>query len=70
MAEPSPGTGPAPDATTGVPRWVKVFVLLGAVVVALAVIAMLAGHGPGDRGPGGHLGTAEAHPPVAAEHHP
>lgn len=41
---PSPGFG----EDTGVPRWVKVFVVLFLLLVLLVVVALLAGgHGPG-----------------------
>jgi hypothetical protein len=29
------------------PRWVKVFAIVGAVVLVLLVVMLLAGHGPG-----------------------
>ena len=31
----------------GVPRWVKVFAVVGLLVVVLVVVMLLAGHGPG-----------------------
>lgn len=34
----------------GVPRWVKVFAIVGALVVALVVVLLLSGHGPGRHG--------------------
>jgi hypothetical protein len=34
-------------AGTEVPRWVKVFIAIGAVLVVLVVVALLGGHGPG-----------------------
>jgi hypothetical protein len=34
----------------GVPRWVKIFVILGAVLVAFVVVLLLSGHGPGRHG--------------------
>ena len=44
MTEPSS----ARDARrTGTPRWVKVFAIVGVVLVVLVVVALLAGHGPG-----------------------
>ena len=33
-----------------VPRWVKVFVVVGAVAVVLLVVALVSGHGPGRHG--------------------
>jgi hypothetical protein len=44
MNEPSTaprGRGP------GMPRWVKVFAIVGAVVLVLLVVMLLTGHGPG-----------------------
>ena len=55
-------TGIAPDreATTGTPRWVKVFGLIAFVVILLFVILMFV-RGPGGRhGPGRHMGSADA----------
>jgi hypothetical protein len=51
MADPSPHTDDAP----GTPRWVKVFGIAG-IVLALLVVVMLLVGGPGDHGPGRHLG--------------
>jgi hypothetical protein len=51
--------------TIGMPRWVKVFGIIGLVVVLLFVIALVAGggsHGPGRHTPGGQAqssGVAE-----------
>ena len=36
----------------GMPRWVKVFVVVGAVIAVLAVVSLVAG---GEHGPGRHL---------------
>jgi hypothetical protein len=36
-----------------VPRWVKVFAVIGAVVIILFAVALLTGHGPSRHG-GGH----------------
>jgi hypothetical protein len=33
--------------TEPTPRWVKVFAIAGAAILALVVVALLAGHGPG-----------------------
>ncbi|GIJ48029.1 hypothetical protein Val02_49150 [Virgisporangium aliadipatigenens] len=38
-------TGSSPGG--GTPRWVKAFAIVGAVLVVLIVVALLAGHGPG-----------------------
>lgn len=70
MAEPPPysdsdgearddiGGGSALDATSGPPRWVKVFGITAVVVLVLVVIMLLAGgHNPGRHsgsGRGGH----------------
>ena len=43
------------------PRWVKVFVLIGLVVLVLVAIMLLAGHGPSQ-----HLGQALALVPAPA----
>ena len=40
---------PGSDAA-GVPRWVKVFAVVGAVIVVLVVALLLSGHGPGRHG--------------------
>lgn len=32
------------------PRWVKIFAVVGALIVVLLVVALLAGHGPGRHG--------------------
>jgi hypothetical protein len=32
------------------PRWVKVFAIVGVVVVALVIVALLGGHGPSRHG--------------------
>lgn len=34
----------------GMPRWVKIFAIVGAILVALVVVALLSGHGPGRHG--------------------
>jgi hypothetical protein len=34
----------------GVPRWVKIFAIGGAILVALVVVLLLSGHGPGRHG--------------------
>lgn len=42
------GIGPPPtDQRIGAPRWVKVFGIVGAVLVVLVVVMLLTGHGPG-----------------------
>jgi hypothetical protein len=43
---------PTPDPR---PRWVKMFLIVtGAVIVLAGVVLILAGHSPGERGPGRH----------------
>jgi hypothetical protein len=44
---------PDREPTTGPPRWVKVFGLMGLVLVVLIVIMLLTGHGPGRHMHGG-----------------
>lgn len=49
---------PAPGAATasGMPRWVKVFLIVVIVLVVLAVVALLTSRGgPGGHGPRRHL---------------
>lgn len=50
----TPGNGPTDrqpaTAPHGLPRWVKVFIAVTLLVVVVGVIAMLAGHGPGQHG--------------------
>ena len=44
------GTDPVQGPVTGVPRWVKVFLLVSSAIVVLGVVMMLlvgGGHGPG-----------------------
>ena len=36
----------------GTPRWVKVFAVVGVVLVVLVIVALLGGHGPGRHGAG------------------
>ena len=38
-----------PAGPTGTPRWVKMFAIVGLVLVLLIVVMLLAGHGPGSR---------------------
>lgn len=37
----------AQDPATRTPRWVKVFAIIAAVVVALLLVMLFTGHGPG-----------------------
>jgi hypothetical protein len=60
------GSGPDHAATSGAPRWVKVFGIIAVVIVVLFVIMLLTGgggHGPGRHtgsGPGGHTAPSSA----------
>jgi uncharacterized cupredoxin-like copper-binding protein len=59
------GVGPDRGSTTGMPRWVKVFLIVALVVVLLFVILLLTGggHGPGrhrTEGGGDSGGPADA----------
>ena len=55
---------PATDLTTGTPRWVKVFAIVGVVVVLLIVVMLLTGHGPGRHMHGGLGRVVPATAPV------
>lgn len=52
------GAGPDRGSITGMPRWVKTFLIVALVVVLLVVILLLAGggHGPGRHRSGGDGG--------------
>jgi hypothetical protein len=52
----------SPDEHRGMPRWVKVFAVLGIVLVVLVIVMLFTGHGPG-RHTGG---TNHAAGPAAA----
>jgi uncharacterized cupredoxin-like copper-binding protein len=57
------GVGPGRGSTTGMPRWVKAFLIVALVVVLLLVILLLTGggHGPARHtSTGGHGGPADA----------
>jgi hypothetical protein len=43
---PDVGAQPSPPERNGTPRWVKVFALLGIVLVALVIVMLFTGHGP------------------------
>lgn len=45
------------EPISGVPRWVKVFAVIGLVLVLVVVVALLSGHGP-SRHMGGHAAAA------------
>lgn len=65
MADPTPypdtgeDTGAGRDGTsaTGMPRWVKAFLIIAIVLVLLGVVALLTGRGGpgGGHGPGRHI---------------
>jgi hypothetical protein len=62
------GNGQDGSSTTGMPRWVKVFLIVAVALGVLAVVAMLVVGG--EHGPGRHqfmITTLDAalHPPVA-----
>ena len=52
------GYDPARSPATGVPRWVKVFLLVTAAIVVLGVVVMLLVEG--DHGPGRHQSAPAA----------
>ena len=57
--------GSRPGSTEeSTPRWVKVFGVVGLVLVLLMLIALLTGHGPGRHMPSGH--RLDGHTPAAA----
>ena len=51
---------------TGTPRWVKVFAIVGVVLVVLVVVALLSGHGPGRHMNHGMTGVAAAVAPAVS----
>jgi hypothetical protein len=61
-------TGVGPDRGEGMPRWVRVFLIIG-IILALLVVLMLTGvfgrqHGPGRHTSSGDPGEAAAAAPV------
>jgi hypothetical protein len=56
------GGGPDRRSTTGMPRWVKAFLIVVLLIVLLLVILLLTGggHGPGRHMGGGVGGPADA----------
>lgn len=76
MADPSPTPDSNSDTgdDTGTPRWVKVSVIIAAVLVLLVVIVMLTGvggsHGPGRHAPSGDAGGQVAPSSVVEDHAP
>jgi hypothetical protein len=59
-----------PPPYPGTPRWVKVFGVIGLVVVLLFVILLVTG-GPGGHGPGRHTpaGAKGGHAPPSGVNH-
>jgi hypothetical protein len=57
-------SGRSTDRFAGVPRWVKIFVVVAAVVVLLMVVAMLVTGG--QHGPGRHQSTSGLGEGIAA----
>jgi hypothetical protein len=55
MADPPPD--PDSNGDTGTPRWVKIFGIIGLVLILLVVIMMFIGGG--DHGPGRHTRSIE-----------
>ena len=58
-------TEPEREAPTGMPRWVKISLIIALVLVLLFVVAKITGAG-GDHGPGRH-GRGDATPSTVAE---
>lgn len=54
MAEPPPSPDHGVEASTGAPRWVKVFGIIALIVLLLFVVMLLTG---GGHGPGRHSGS-------------
>jgi hypothetical protein len=52
-ADDTDGVGPDRRSTTGMPRWVKAFLIVALVVLLLLIILLLTG---GGHGPGRHMG--------------
>ena len=50
MARQMPDYDQLDPSAPGVPRWVKVFGIVAAVVVVLVVVMLVGGHGPGRHG--------------------
>ncbi len=73
MADPPPypdtdddvSVGPDRGATTGTPRWVKVFGIITIVLILLLVILRATGAGPGIHGPERHMPGGDT-PPSSA----
>ena len=68
-SEPENGIG-RPGATSGMPRWVKVSLLVVLGLVALFVVLTLVGAAPGGHGPRRHLPGGDAPSTSAPAHGP
>ena len=73
MTDSAPDLDTAADAATedaaspgGMPRWVKVFLIIGLALVLLLVIGKVTGVG-GNHGPGRHSGGNDTPPSVVDE---
>ena len=53
-----------PDEQTGVPRWVRVFVIVGVIVIIGFIVLMVAGGG--NHGPGRHLRSGDDTAPTSS----
>lgn len=73
MSEPIAGdeTRLEPDgaSTTGMPRWVKVSLLVVGLLIAIFIVLQLAGVG-GDHGPGRHMPGGQEPSSSETEHRP
>ncbi|GAA1804746.1 hypothetical protein GCM10009682_28030 [Luedemannella flava] len=59
--EPQRPVGSDDASASGMPRWVKVFLIVAVAVAALVVAALITGHGPGRHmGHGSHVSEAGA----------
>ena len=63
MAEPLDPVPTAPSEERGMPRWVKVFIAVGVLLLALLIVTQFVGggHGPGRHG--GQTPSTEHVPP-------
>jgi len=54
------GAGPDRGSSTGTPRWVKAFAIIGLVLVLFFAFLFLTGRGGGSHGPGLHTSSSDA----------